>query len=167
MSRWVLDASPLILLGKTDRLWMLESLTDERIVPTEVWSEIMRGPEGDPAKAFLKSYPESFFRGTEIMLDDRVHISTLGLGERGVLSYCLAKPENSIAVLDDLAARRVAQRLGIRSIGTLGVFLRAKRKGLLRELAPELEALREAGMNLSDALFREVLVLAGEWSSNF
>ena len=59
--------------------------------------------------------------------------------------------------------QRVAQRLGLRTVGVLGVLLEAKRRGLLREVRPCLEALcHDAGFYLSDGVYRLVVDLAGE-----
>ena len=38
--RWVVNASPLILLGKIDQLSLLEDLTDELIIPKGVAQEV-------------------------------------------------------------------------------------------------------------------------------
>ncbi len=35
-SRWVVNASPLILLGKVDQLHLLQALTEELIIPEGV-----------------------------------------------------------------------------------------------------------------------------------
>ena len=39
-------------------------------------------------------------------------------------------------LLDDARARKIAQRLGIKQIGTIGLLLRAKRQGLIEQIRP-------------------------------
>ena len=63
---------------------------------------------------------------------------------------------------DDAAARSEARRRGIPVIGTLGVLRLAKDRGLLDRIRPVIEAMRAAGMFVSEALVQEVLASAAE-----
>jgi len=85
----------------------------------------------------------------------------LGPGETSVLALASTEP-GSIAVVDDAAARRCANSLGIPTRGTLSVLVQAKRAGLLAEVAPVMSRVREAGLYLSERLVREVLEQARE-----
>lgn len=67
-----------------------------------------------------------------------------------------------VIVLDDKKARRVARYAGLTVIGTLGVLLRAKQRGVLPAVRPVLTALRDAGFRMTAALGDEALRLAGE-----
>jgi predicted nucleic acid-binding protein len=89
--------------------------------------------------------------------------SEIGSGERSVISWAAAH-RGFIAVLDDREARIIAQRLGIRILGTVGVVLRLKAAGLIPEVKPHLRRIRREGGYFSDALFREALFRAGEQS---
>ncbi len=51
--QWVVNASPLIILGKIDLLHVLEGLAETLVVPTAVAQEIAAGPESDPARQWL------------------------------------------------------------------------------------------------------------------
>ena len=57
MSRcWVVNASPLILLGKIDRLTLLDDLADQVVIPTGVVREVGAKPGGDQSLGgFIKS----------------------------------------------------------------------------------------------------------------
>ena len=44
--------------------------------------------------------------------------------------------ENSILLLDDLKARKLADKLNMRFTGTLGVFHKAKQLGIVEEIKP-------------------------------
>ncbi len=67
-----------------------------------------------------------------------------------------------ILILDDKKARRVAQQIGLRVIGTVGMLLRAKRQGVIGEIKPLLTALIQADFRIADAIIREALRLSGE-----
>jgi len=60
-------------------------------------------------------------------------------------------------LLDDLRARKVAERLQLRRMGTVALLGLAKREGLIERLKPCLEALVASGVfirqeNIDDAL---------------
>lgn len=55
-------------------------------------------------------------------------------------------------MVDDKAARRCAKTLGIQTLGTGGMLLIAKRRGLIESIAAELDNLRTAGLWISAEL---------------
>jgi predicted nucleic acid-binding protein len=85
----------------------------------------------------------------------------LGLGETSVLTWAYTHP-GTTAILDDLAARRCANSLGIPVRGTLGLILTAKRRRMIPQARPVLEQLRAAGMYLSDSVMNRALKTVGE-----
>lgn len=48
--RWVVNASPLLLLAKIGRIDLLEQLSPKFIIPQGVLEEIEAGPDDDPAR---------------------------------------------------------------------------------------------------------------------
>ena len=88
-------------------------------------------------------------------------VRDLGPGETEVLMLGLESRE-SILVLDDALARRVAVGLGLRLTGTLGILLSAKRKGLLIAVTPALDRLQTLRFHLAPHTRAAVLTLAGE-----
>lgn len=70
--------------------------------------------------------------------------------------------DDPIVILDDLLARKVAQQLGIRLTGTLGILLDAKSKGLIDAVKPFLDELDRLRFRVSAGTRSEVLRLAGE-----
>jgi predicted nucleic acid-binding protein len=60
------------------------------------------------------------------------------------------KNSSYAALVDDKAARRCGQALGITTIGTGGLLILAKRRGLIPSISPGIQALRDAGLWLSD-----------------
>jgi len=65
-------------------------------------------------------------------------------------------------VLDDLPARNLAQRLNIPFIGTLGILLAAKRRGLIPAIRELIDTLRRGGFRVANELYENVLRSAGE-----
>lgn len=67
-----------------------------------------------------------------------------------------------LLILDDKKARRVAQQLNLKVIGTVGMLLRGKRQGVIAEIKPLVLALLQADFRISERIVREALWLSGE-----
>lgn len=68
-----------------------------------------------------------------------------------------------LLLMDERLGREEANNLGLNCIGLIGVLIAAKRKGLVAEIKPLLDALRDvAGFWISGALYRRVLRDEGE-----
>ncbi len=94
-------------------------------------------------------------------LPDPVRDCKLDPGESSVLALAYVDPGSEV-VLDDLAARRAAVRLGIPCLGTLGLVLTAKGLGAISEARPLVDQVRRAGLYLDDEFVDEVLRRIGE-----
>lgn len=153
--RWVVDASPLIILGAIGRLDLLVSLAEDVVAPESVAQEVLR-VEDEASRALA----EGSIRTESVEPDDLVTRWGLGAGETAVLSF--AKRHGYVALIDDLAGRRCASALGIPTRGTLGVVLLAKQRGAVSSAAHLVAQLRNAGLYLSPDLIADALSLVGE-----
>ena len=70
--------------------------------------------------------------------------------------------EADLVLMDEREGRRAAQRLGLKTLGVVGVLLDAKRQGFLRTVRPAFDALRTVGFYLGEPVYRRGLELAGE-----
>jgi uncharacterized protein len=85
----------------------------------------------------------------------------LGAGESEALA--LAKEVDvDLLLLDDRAARQLAERLGIPLSGTLGVLLEAKSVGSISTVRPLLDGLLSLPFHMTSRLYETVLRKAGE-----
>jgi predicted nucleic acid-binding protein len=156
----VVDASPLIHLAKGGYLELLRLVGDSVAVPVAVANEIRRrGPEDLTAHA-LDTTPWLIPTETPAV-PPIIQAWDLGPGESGVLAYAYVNT-GSIAIIDDLAARRCAEALRIALRGTLGLVLIAKKRGVLPAARPVLLKLKQSGMYLSDRVLDQALALIGE-----
>ena len=85
----------------------------------------------------------------------------LGPGESEAISLALEIGAQWV-ILDERPARRLAQALRLPVIGTLGVLLASKRRGLLTAVRPCMDALVNVGFHISPGLYDLVLADAGE-----
>ncbi len=162
MKQWIFNASPLILLGKIDRLDLIPLLNPHFAVPQKVVDEIYCGPDEDRAVKWLKKIELRTHVLSGAPIAEEIRLWDLGNGESAVLQSCLHDPLNRLAVLDDLAARKCASVYQIDLLGTLGILLHAKKANHIEAVAPELEKLVAVGSNLSQRLIERALYLANE-----
>jgi predicted nucleic acid-binding protein len=156
MSRcWIVNASPLILLGKVDHAFLLTGLADELLVPEAVVLEVGSKPGGRGVLEQLAS-SSGVRMGVPIEVPAEIGAWDLGAGESQVLALAQTLP-GSRSVLDDLAARRCAQVLG-----ALGVVLRAKNRALLPAARPVVAQLLAVGLYASPQLIEQALARVGE-----
>ena len=157
--RLVVDASPLILLTRIGRLDLLRE--DQVTVPESVLGEIEAGSGLDQTASILKAGGTHFDIVPDLVVPPELVLWSLGRGETQVLARCLAGSGRE-AVLDDRAARRCARSLGILTTGTVGLVLRAKKRGQLHQARPVVEDLVSAGLYLTAEVQEQVLGEVGE-----
>ncbi len=76
---------------------------------------------------------------------------------------CAIDLNASLLLIDEQHGRTVAQRLGLRVIGLLGVLIEAKHRGLIPAVRPLLDALiNRAGFWVTRDLYVQVLRAAAE-----
>lgn len=156
----VVNASPLIFLGSVGRLELLRPVARRICVPELVYQEVtVPGPSDPSVAALLQAI--WIERAPVVPSPERVLVWDLGPGESAVLSMALGRA-GTIALLDDLQARRCAASFGIPVVGTLGLILSGKRRGEIERARPILEELRARGMWLSDRILDAALREVGE-----
>lgn len=152
MTPVVADASPLIALQQIGRLELLEALFGAIAIPTGVAEEITPSVTLRPWMTVL---------GLAQPVAPVVLGAHLGRGESEALSLAIETRAPRLLV-DERAARRIAEALGVPVIGTLGVLLAAKRRGKVDAIRPLMEALQQQGFWIARALVDRVIAAAGE-----
>ena len=156
----VVNASPLILLARIDRLDLLTSLAKLLIVPEAVLREIQAGSDRDGTADKVRDLP-SLLQVDDRSVPDHIGVWDLGAGESQVLTHGLEQPGAEV-VLDDLAARRCARSLGLSMVGTMGIVILCRHRGVISAARPVLATLCEAGLRLKPALMDKALAKVGE-----
>jgi hypothetical protein len=156
----ICNTSPIQYLHQLGLLRLLPSLVESVTVPPAVVEEIAVGqamgidlPDLDALDWITIRHPVS--AAALPMVTD------LGAGETQVLALALESPD-AVVIIDDGLARHVAETLGLRLTGTLGVLLDAKRKGFVSAVAPLLDQLHNLRFRLAPHTRAAILKLAGE-----
>ena len=66
-------------------------------------------------------------------------------------------------IIDEIEGREVAEELGLKIVGILGILMRAKENNLINKVKPLMDDLvSEAGFRINPKLYSEVLKRANE-----
>ena len=149
--RWVVNASPLILLG---------ALVDVAAVPRSVVNEVGAKPDGVPILRMIDRIQSYRVIDDETILPE-VLSWDLGPGESQVITNARRHGADRV-VIDDMEARRCARAMGLKVIGTLGVVGRAKSVGRVERAAPIIKRLCETSLYVSEELVQRFLLEIGE-----
>ncbi len=154
MSDVVSNASPLIVLAKANLLHILPRLFSRVLVPEAVRDEVRAGPANDPLKLAL---PGCHWI-CSVRLDPAISPLSAwqaGCGEAEVIEE--ARLHGRLPVLlDDRAARRAAEALGLKVHGTVGLVAAATRLGHVESFAQSIADLQTAGLYVSKSVVTAV-----------
>jgi len=157
----VVNSTPLISLAIINQLDLLPQIFGEVIVPRAVCNEVFIAGKDKQGYTQL-----STARGFCIVDPLNVELKrsiVLQLDEGGAEVITIAKDKNiPLVCIDEFAGRKYASLLGLNIIGTLGVLLVAKQRGLVSELKPLCDKLLKSERHISQHLYAEVLHKAGE-----
>ncbi len=84
-NKWVVNASPLILLAKVAQIGLLPKLTEQLVIPASVVAEVQGGRPIDPAQAWLSGEGAPWIR-PDLMASPAVAVWDLGAGETAELN---------------------------------------------------------------------------------
>ncbi len=157
----VCDTSVLLYLGRIAQVELLPALFAPIYVPEAVELELEMGRLLRSDTLDLQAHPWANVVAVPAAALDTLPANRLGHGERAVIAYARVQ-RVAVAGLDDRQARELAESLGLRVTGILGILLRAHRAGLVAQIQPLLDALIHWGFRLSPALYADALALAAE-----
>jgi hypothetical protein len=155
----VSDTSPLLNLARVGRSDLLCLLYGEILAPGIVAEELRRNGV-EPEILHCLSVREPRDRSLIVRLQ-----SDLDAGESAAIALALEAGAD-LLLADERKGRRKAVEMGLEVVGLLGVVIEAKRRGLIAECRPILDALeREARFWISRPLRDRFLELVGEQAS--
>lgn len=154
--RVICNASPVIGLLTIQKLFLLWKLFDEIILPEAVYHELCADSahHKEEAAEIYQCVSEGKFTIYQVKHADMVK-SMYGKLHYGELEVIVGAKELGIplAVIDEIAARKMAAEFLVDTIGILGILSLAKKHGLIDRVKPELDSLRREGYRISEKLY--------------
>jgi predicted nucleic acid-binding protein len=152
----VADTGPLISFSVIDKLDLLEVIFERVVIPEAVWREL---------ETFIVPFaiPKAQkYRAHIVPLKKPIKKPlSLGPGEEEAMRL-FAEINGDRLLIEDCDARRLAESRGIPCIGTPGVLVLAKRKGLITALGPLFSILLVKNRYFSLPLLNSILLANGE-----
>ena len=157
----VSDTSPILNLARIGRLELLASLYKQVLIPPAVFGELAVSRDALPVMDLASvswivlETPRNQDRVQELR-------EVLDAGEAEAIVLAVER-QAELLLVDERRGRRMAEALGLRITGLLGVLAHAKRAGLITSIKPVLdELIQNAKFWIGPDLYREVLAELGE-----
>lgn len=159
----VSNTGPLIGLAKIDQIFLLKSMAEAVFIPSRVYRELL-GKIGIESEQIDKALHDFISVEDLEPLEPEIEVAIADLdeGEKQAIGLASNLGGSVLLLLDDRAGREVAEKLNIPTAGLAGLLLLAKEKGLVANIVPFVEALRNKGYWLSDGVISAARRLAGE-----
>jgi predicted nucleic acid-binding protein len=144
------DTSCFIVLSKIGALELLQKVYGQIITTSDI------------AVEFGESLPEWVI---VLEVEDKFKQKILELqidkGESSAIALAIEIPD-SILILDDFKARKIAQQLGLTITGTIGVIVKAKLEGKIASITPYLDKIKSTNFRISTEIEQQALKEAKE-----
>lgn len=157
----VSNTSPISNLAAIGQLDLLQQLYGTIIIPQAVYQELINSGDTEPATLAVQTLD---WIQTQPVSDQVLLASlqtNLDLGEAEAITLAVEIKAERL-IIDERRGRNEAIQLGLQVTGLLGIVLAAKQQGLIPLVQPILDDLRANSFWIRDALYAEVLRLAGE-----
>ena len=159
----VSNSSPLIYLAALSDFELLPRLFGNVKVPSAVWREVVEQGEAYPVCVAVRGAIGKWLEVVPVQIDKkRITDSALHAGEAE--SILLAEQcRADVVLMDDRRAVRYARERKLRVVTTVGIYVAAKRAGVIPSIKGRVDELRKTSFRLSDSDYEAVLTAAGEW----
>ncbi len=152
------NTTPFIALSSVDLLHLFPALFGEVIVAPSVVRECREGGKILVPELENLSWVRVQAVHSELQLPA---LFELDRGERDTLLLA-AHQANSLVVMDEKLGRNMAEYMGLRVTGTLGVLAKARDQGLIRSFIQAAMAMREQGIYFQPELVKKISLRLGE-----
>lgn len=157
----VSNTGPLIALASIDQLGILRPLFNLVIVSEWVNQEILQG-------GFSKAGISVYRKADWIMIDtttdtlDPLLQTVLDPGEAGTIQVALRSKADYV-LIDERKGRKIARNIyGLNVIGTAGLLVEAKHRGLVSSVSYSLQKMKESGYWIHTDIVRAAVKAAHE-----
>ncbi|TVR87155.1 MAG: DUF3368 domain-containing protein [Saprospirales bacterium] len=145
----IADTSCLIIYHKIGQFGILKKTFTDLIVTKEVAEEFGELPNWVTIKEITDK--EQYFKLAK----------DLGKGEASSIAIAL-EFDDSLLIIDEKKGRKIAEELRIEIIGSLGVLIKAKERGIIKSVRDILTLIDKTNFRISQSIREKVLKESGE-----
>lgn len=159
MPKIVSNTTPIISLLKLSQLDILKELYSEITIPNAVFHEI----EAGKSKGYYQDLSKIDWINIVNIKDRQAlkYFLDLDAGESEAIILATEIGADLI-IIDEKLGRFHAKHAEIKVTGTIGILIKAKNQGIIRDLKPLLYELTEKDVWISEKLIVEILKQVGE-----
>ena len=151
----IADTGALLSLGHVGYVDLVEKVFGDFYIAWAVWKELNDYDHPEFDKSVLEGLETRV-----VKIKSKNYLSmVMDYGESVILYEEMGA---DYLLIDDNKARAVAESLNINCIGSIGLLLKAKQKGLITELRPIFKHWISTGRYFSKSLLNKILVEHGE-----
>lgn len=155
------DTSCITNLFQIDALEILPKLFGKILIPEAVFNELLAFHE-NTFTLQLSANKIELTEVTDLELLQKAKFYDLDAGETEAIALAL-QLKNIALIIDEKAGKKAAEKLGIKTVGLLGVILLAKQNNHIESAKLLLDDLRvKTTFHFSDSLYTKIIQLAGE-----
>jgi len=157
MSLVIADTGALISLGHVGKIELIEVVFGEFFIAGAVWDELKNYDNPEFDRLLMKDLETHVVKIKSIN-----HLSVVmdyGESESVILYEELGA---DYLLIDDNKARIIAESFNVKCIGSIGLLIKSKQKGLINNLKPIFENWLEKGRYFSQKLLNNILMDMGE-----
>jgi len=157
----ICDASSLINLALVNRLGLLKLMFGKVLIPQGVYDEVVIQGSGKIGANQVKA--STFIQVVQPLNPRHIEHYTNGLSRADAQVIVLAKEQHADLIItrDKRLLKRTKQE-GLIAITTTELFIEAKHKGFIKKVRPLLDQMKNKGVLIRQATYKETLRQAGE-----
>jgi hypothetical protein len=152
------NTTPFISLASIDRLYLLPELFKTVCVAEAVVHECLQGGPIFVPDLRTLDWIEICQDRDDLQMPA---LFELDKGEKQTILSALGTP-GSLVIMDEKIGRNMAEYLGLKVVGTLGLLVKAKRLGLVQSFRQETCGMIEAGIRYNPQLIETLCSQLGE-----
>ena len=154
------DTTPIISLIKINRLDLLEKLFEEVLIPEAVYRELTTNALFENEAKIVKT--SSFLKTSSVQNRKSLQLlqAVSGLDDGESEAIILADElKSDVLIMDERKGRKVAEKLGIKITGTVGVLLQSYSENMISsdEIKTYLDQRKNSNIRLSESLIQKAL----------
>jgi predicted nucleic acid-binding protein len=159
MRKVISNTTPIITLLSISKLDLLKQIYGQIIIPKGVYEEIEQGK----SKGFYAELSKfEWITIQSIQNKEQIkYLTDLDKGEAEVIVLA-TELQADLVIIDERLGREYAEYFNLKVTGTIGVLLKAKELGYIKEIKPLVNLMIEKGIWINKKLVDTILRIADE-----